>query len=93
MNASGGRDASLNTRRERVEAEAARLVSCDATRLQTTIEESPDHQPLLNGPVPFAGSCADVYTGSNTRSQLVVPRPERPAIRAPRSCAFSPLVM
>ncbi len=46
VNASGGRDASLNTRHERVEAEAARLVSCGASRLQTTIEESPDHDDI-----------------------------------------------
>jgi hypothetical protein len=34
VNASGGRGSSLDTRRERVEAEAARLVSLGATRLR-----------------------------------------------------------
>ena len=34
---------SLHTRRERVEAEAARLVSFGATRLHTKVEEGLDH--------------------------------------------------
>lgn len=43
VNASGGRAAPLATRRERVEAEAARLVSLGATRLRTVAEEGLDH--------------------------------------------------
>jgi hypothetical protein len=43
VNASGGRGSSLDTRRERVEAEAARLVSLGATRLHTIFEEGLDH--------------------------------------------------
>jgi hypothetical protein len=43
VNASGGRGSSLDTRRERVEAEAARLVSLGATRLHTVVEEGLDH--------------------------------------------------
>jgi hypothetical protein len=43
VNAGGGRDLSLETRRERVEAEAARLVSLGATRLHTISEEGLDH--------------------------------------------------
>ncbi len=43
VNAGGGRDLSLETRRERVEAEAARLVSLGATRLHTIMEEGLDH--------------------------------------------------
>lgn len=43
MNASGGRGSSFETRRERVEAEAARLVSLGATRLHTIDEEGLDH--------------------------------------------------
>jgi len=43
VNASGGRGSSLDTRRERVEAEAARLVSLGATRLHTIVEEGLDH--------------------------------------------------
>ena len=43
MNASGGRGSSLDVRRERVEAEAARLVSLGATRLHTNVEEGLDH--------------------------------------------------
>jgi len=43
VNASGGRDVSLETRRERVEAEAARLVSLGATRLHSIVEEGLDH--------------------------------------------------
>ena len=42
-NASAGRDVSLDTRRERVEAQAARLVSLGATRLHTNAEEGLDH--------------------------------------------------
>ena len=43
MNASGGRGSSLETRREQVEAEAARLVSLGATRLHTIDEEGLEH--------------------------------------------------
>ena len=43
VNASGGRGSSLDARRERVEAEAARLVSLGATRLRTIVEEGLDH--------------------------------------------------
>jgi hypothetical protein len=43
VNASGGRGSSLDTRRGRVEAEAARLVSLGATRLRTIVEEGLDH--------------------------------------------------
>jgi hypothetical protein len=43
VHASGGRDAPLETRRERVEAEAARLVSLGATRLHANAEEGLDH--------------------------------------------------
>jgi Glyoxalase-like domain len=43
VNASGDRGSSLDTRRERVEAEAARLVSLGATRLHTILEEGLDH--------------------------------------------------
>jgi Glyoxalase-like domain len=43
VNASGGRGSSLDTRRERVEVEAARLVSLGATRLRTIVEEGLDH--------------------------------------------------
>jgi Glyoxalase-like domain len=43
VNASGGRGSSLDIRRERVEAEAARLVSLGATRLHTIFEEGMDH--------------------------------------------------
>ena len=43
VNASGGRGSSLDARRERVEAEAARLVSMGATRLHTNVEEGLDH--------------------------------------------------
>ena len=43
VHASGGRASSLETRRERVEAEAARLVSLGATRLRTNAEEGLDH--------------------------------------------------
>ena len=43
VNASGGRGSSLAARRERVEAEAARLVSLGATRLRTAAEEGLDH--------------------------------------------------
>jgi hypothetical protein len=43
VNASGGRGSSLATRRELVEAEAARLVSLGATRLRTVVEEGLDH--------------------------------------------------
>ncbi len=43
VNASGGRDSPLETRRERVEAEAARLVALGATRLHTNAEEGLDH--------------------------------------------------
>jgi hypothetical protein len=43
VNASGGRGTSFDTRRERVEAEAARLVSLGATRRHTILEEGLDH--------------------------------------------------
>ena len=43
MNASGGRGSSLDTRRERVEAEATRLESLGATRLHAIVEEGLDH--------------------------------------------------
>jgi hypothetical protein len=43
VNASGGRDTPLEARRARVEAEADRLVSLGATRLQTIVEEGLDH--------------------------------------------------
>ena len=43
VNASGGRGSPLEVRRERVEAEAARLVSLGATRLRTVAEEGLDH--------------------------------------------------
>jgi hypothetical protein len=43
VRASGGRDEALETRREQVEAEAARLVSLGATRLHTNAEEGLDH--------------------------------------------------
>src|ERR1700752_5329147 len=39
VNASGGRGSSLETRRPRVEAEAARLVDLGATRVHTNAEE------------------------------------------------------
>jgi len=43
VNASSGRGVSLDTRRETVEAEAARLVSLGAMRLHTNVEEGLDH--------------------------------------------------
>ena len=43
MRASEGRDTTLEARRERVEAEATRLVSLGATRLRTISEEGLDH--------------------------------------------------
>jgi hypothetical protein len=43
VNASGGRDVSLEIRRERVEAEAARLVSLGAMRLHSIVEEGLNH--------------------------------------------------
>ncbi len=43
VSASGGRGFPLETRRERVEAEAARLVSLGATRLRAIAEEGLDH--------------------------------------------------
>jgi hypothetical protein len=43
VNASGGRGSSLEIRRERVEAEAVRLISLGATRLRTNVEEGLDH--------------------------------------------------
>ena len=43
LHASGGRDAPLETRRDRVEAEAARLVALGATRKQANVEEGLDH--------------------------------------------------
>jgi hypothetical protein len=43
LHASGGRETPLKTRRERVEAEAARLVALGATRKQAIVEEGLDH--------------------------------------------------
>ncbi len=43
VDASGGRGSPLDVRRERVEVEAARLVSLGATRLRTISEEGLDH--------------------------------------------------
>ena len=43
VNASGGRGSSLDIRRERVEAEAARLVSLGAARLHASVQEGLDH--------------------------------------------------
>ena len=43
VNASVGRGSSLDTRRERVEAEAARLVSLGATRLHAIVTDGLDH--------------------------------------------------
>jgi len=43
VNASGGRESSLDVRRERVEAEAARLVALGATRVRTNAPEGLDH--------------------------------------------------
>jgi hypothetical protein len=43
LSASGGRGASLDTRRERVEAEADRLVTLGATRLPAILDEGLDH--------------------------------------------------
>jgi hypothetical protein len=43
VDASGGRGSSLEVRRERVEAEVARLVSLGATRVRTNAEEGIDH--------------------------------------------------
>ena len=45
--ASGGRDVPLETRRERVEAEAARLVALGATRKQAIAEEGLDHYGVV----------------------------------------------
>ena len=59
VNASGGRGSSLDTRRERVEAEAARLVSLGATRLHTAAEEGLDHYAVaLTDP---EGNEFDIY--------------------------------
>jgi len=43
VNTSAGRGSPFETRREQVEAEAARLVSLGATRLHTNDEEGLDH--------------------------------------------------
>ena len=43
VHASGGRDTPLETRRELVEAEAARLVALGATRRHAIVEEGLDH--------------------------------------------------
>lgn len=43
IRAGGGRDLPLATRRDRVEAEAARLAKLGATRLETLYEEGVDH--------------------------------------------------
>ena len=46
VDASGGRGAPLETRRQRVEAEAARLVSLGATGLDRIVEEGLDHHAV-----------------------------------------------
>ncbi|MFI5712155.1 VOC family protein [Kribbella sp. NPDC051620] len=46
INASGGRGSSLDTRRDRVEAEATRLVALGATRLRTIAEPGLDHYAI-----------------------------------------------
>ena len=43
VHASGGRGSPYDVRRDRVEAEAARLVSLGATRLRANVEEGLDH--------------------------------------------------
>ena len=43
VNAGGGRDLPLETRRERVEAQAERLVALGASRVRTIAEEGLDH--------------------------------------------------
>jgi len=43
VRASGGREVPLATRKERVEAEAARLENLGATRLETYYEQGVDH--------------------------------------------------
>ena len=43
VRASGGREEPLEVRRERVEAEAERLVALGATRLRTSFQEGMDH--------------------------------------------------
>lgn len=43
IKASGGRDLPLATRKDQVEAEAARLAALGATRLETLYEEGDDH--------------------------------------------------
>jgi Glyoxalase-like domain len=43
LNASGGRDVPIAIRRERVDAEAARLVSIGATRIESLETEGVDH--------------------------------------------------
>jgi hypothetical protein len=43
VNASGERGSPLDTRRQRVEAEAARLVSLGATRIHSLVQEGLDH--------------------------------------------------
>ena len=43
INAGGGRGTSLETRRQRVEAEVTRLVSAGATRRRTVAQEGLDH--------------------------------------------------
>ena len=43
IHASGGRSEPIDVRRERVEAEAARLVALGATRLRATVEDGLDH--------------------------------------------------
>ncbi len=49
LHASGGRDLPLETRRERVEAEAARLVALGATRKHSNVEEGLDHYAVALG--------------------------------------------
>ncbi|WP_122818493.1 VOC family protein [Nocardioides pantholopis] len=59
VNASGGRGSALATRRERVEAEATRLISLGATRRHTVDEEGLDHYAVaLTDP---EGNEFDVY--------------------------------
>jgi hypothetical protein len=65
VNASGGRGSSLDIRRERVEAEAARLVSLGATRLHTDVDEALDHYAVaLTDP---EGNEFDIYQATRPR--------------------------
>ena len=61
VNASGGRGPSLDVRRDRVEAEAARLVALGATRLGTLAEEGLAHYAVaLTIPKATSSSSTDV---------------------------------